>query len=77
MTGFRKDIPKILPELDIFLFSSKTEGLGTSLLDAFACQVPVVATNAGGVPELIIHEKTGLLSPTKDPQSLAKNVSQE
>ena len=74
MTGFRNDIPKILPELDIFLFSSKTEGLGTSLLDAFACQVPVVSTDAGGIPELIIHEKTGLLSPTKDPKNLAKNV---
>ena len=74
MTGFRKDIPAILPELDIFLFTSKTEGLGTSLLDAFACKVPVVSTNAGGVPELVIHEKTGLLSPIKDAQHLANQV---
>lgn len=74
LTGFRRDIPQILPELDIFLFTSQTEGLGTSLLDAFACKVPVVATKAGGIPELVIHEKTGLLSPVKDANDLAQNV---
>jgi glycosyltransferase involved in cell wall biosynthesis len=74
LTGFRNDIPQILPEIDIFLFTSKTEGLGSSILDAFACRAPVVATGAGGVPEIVIHEKTGLLSPVKDPNQLAENV---
>lgn len=74
MTGFRKDIPAILPEVDVFLFTSKTEGLGTSLLDAFACGVPVVATAAGGVPELVEHESTGLLCPVKAPEALAAAV---
>ncbi len=74
LTGFRNDIASILPELDIFLFTSETEGLGTSLLDAIACKVPIVATQAGGIPEIIIHEKTGLLAPIKDAATLAKSV---
>ena len=73
-TDFRTDIPRILPELDVFLFTSKEEGLGTSVLDAFAAKVPVVATNAGGIPEMVQHEKTGLLAKVGDAKQLAKNV---
>ncbi|MBW3544186.1 MAG: glycosyltransferase family 4 protein, partial [Bacteroidetes bacterium] len=69
--GRRNDIPQLLPQLKLFLFSSKMEGLGTSVLDAFACQVPVVATAAGGVPEIIHHQKTGLLVPVGNAQELA------
>ena len=54
--------------------TSQTEGLGTSILDAFACQVPVVATAAGGIPELVIDRHTGMLCPIKDPENLAKAV---
>lgn len=74
LTGFRKDIEDIFSELDILLFTSKTEGLGSSVLDAYSCKVPVVATNAGGISEIVINEKTGLLSPVKDAAHLAKNV---
>ena len=74
LTGFRNDIPEVLQEADLFLFTSKTEGLGTSILDAFASGVPVVACRAGGIPELVIHEKTGLSSEVKDSDSLAKQV---
>ena len=74
LTGFRTDIPTILKELDVFLFTSQTEGLGTSILDAFASKVIVVATAAGGIPESVIHNKTGLLSPIKNTVSLAENV---
>ena len=73
-TGFRKDIPQLLPQLDLFLFTSETEGLGTTLLDAIACKVPVVATRAGGAPEVIIHEKTGLSCEVKDVQCLTDQV---
>lgn len=72
--GFRSDIPEVLEDLDIFLITSKTEGLGTSILDAFACNVPVVATAAGGIPEIVIDEKSGLLAPIKDADLLAKQV---
>ena len=73
-TGFRTDIKEILPELTVFLITSKTEGLGTSIIDAFACKVPVVATRAGGIPEIIEHEKNGLLADTKDAVELANQV---
>lgn len=73
-TGFRNDIPEIIQELDIFLMTSKTEGLGTTILDAFANKIPLVCTNAGGIPELIIHGETGLLSKVEDPIDLANNV---
>lgn len=73
-TGFRNDIPAILPELDIFLMTSKTEGLGSSILDAFACKVPVIATKAGGIPELVEHELTGLLANPGDHKMLSEYV---
>ncbi len=72
--GFRTDIPEILPEIDLLLFSSETEGLGTTILDCYAAEVPIVSTNAGGIPELIIHKKTGYLGKVKDPKSLAAGV---
>lgn len=74
LSGFRKDIPEILPGVDVFLFTSEEEGLGTSLLDALACKVPVVATRAGGVPEIIEHLRTGLLAEVKDANTLANHV---
>jgi len=54
--------------------TSKTEGLGTSLLDAMACKVPIVATRAGGIPEIVINEKTGLTADIGDHQQLSKLV---
>lgn len=74
LTGFRKDIIHILPELDLFLITSKTEGLGTSILDAQVAGVPVVATNAGGIGEIIEHERNGLLCPVGDDVALAREV---
>lgn len=74
LTGFRSDIINILPGLDCFLMTSKTEGLGTSLLDALAAKVPVVATNGGGIPEIIINGKTGLLSDVGNSNHLAEHV---
>ena len=73
-TGFISDLELYLKSLDIFLMSSKEEGLGTSLLDAMICKIPIVSTNAGGIPEIVIHEKTGLLADVKDSKGLADNV---
>ena len=74
LLGFREDVRKLLPQLDALLVSSKTEGLNTTILDAFACKVPVVATRAGGIPELVEHERTGLLAPVEDPPALAAQL---
>jgi L-malate glycosyltransferase len=75
-TGFRSDIPEILPGLDVFLMTSETEGLGTSVLDAFASGVPVVATEAGGIPEMVSHGITGMLAQVGDAETLASHVMQ-
>ncbi|CAN5367257.1 glycosyltransferase [soil metagenome] len=74
LTGFRNDVRDILPELWIFLMTSKTEGLGTSILDAYLATVPVVATAAGGIPELVEHGHTGLLAPVGDADMLAMHI---
>lgn len=72
--GFRKDVPELLPQFDVFLFTSETEGLGTAIIDAFACRVPVVATRAGGIPEIIENGVNGLLAPVRDAETLARLV---
>ena len=74
MTGFRTDISRILAAFDIFCMSSKEEGLGTSILDAMAMELPVVACKAGGIPEAVEHQKTGLLVPVQDSQTLASAI---
>lgn len=72
--GFREDIPEILSILDLFVLSSTWEGLGTSLLDAFASKVPVVATNVGGIPEIVKDRVNGILVPPKNPDALARAI---
>lgn len=74
LLGQRNDIPQLLRALDVFILSSSEEGLGTSVLDAMACGVPVVATNAGGIPEMVRDGETGLLAPIRDPDALAGQV---
>lgn len=73
-TGRRNDVAQLLPELSCFLFTSTQEGLGTSVLEAFASQVPVVSTNAGGLPEMVLHNKTGLIAEIGNADQLAKHV---
>ncbi|HNQ11866.1 MAG TPA: glycosyltransferase family 4 protein [Bacteroidia bacterium] len=72
LTGFRKDVKELLMDADVFMMSSKTEGLGTSLLDAMAAHIPVVATRAGGIPEIIEEPGNfGLLADVGNPLQLA------
>lgn len=66
LTGFQKDIPSVMKQFDCFLFTSNAEGLGTSILDAMASEVPVIATNTGGIPELVVNRRTGLLVSVRD-----------
>ena len=73
-TGFRNDATNLLPEFDVFLITSITEGLPLSVYEAFSCKVPVVATKAGGIPEVVINGETGFLADFKDTQTLANRV---
>lgn len=72
--GFRKDIPQILNSLNLFVLSSYLEGLGSSILDAMACKLPVVATCTGGIPEAVKDGITGILVPPRNPEALAEAI---
>jgi glycosyltransferase involved in cell wall biosynthesis len=69
--GFRTDLDRLLPASTVFCLSSHLEGLGTSLLDAMAFGLPVVATAAGGIPEAVLDGVNGRLVPPRDPAALA------
>ena len=73
-TGFRGDIPELLKAFDIFVMPSHMEGLCTSIMDAMAAGVPVVASNVGGIPEIVQNELNGLLVPAKNPSALAAAI---
>ncbi len=75
-TGFLTNAKEVLAELDVFLFTTVKEGIGSTVLDAFANKVPVVATSAGGVPEIVRHGQTGMLAPLRDAKALATHVQQ-
>jgi glycosyltransferase involved in cell wall biosynthesis len=76
LLGFRTDVPELMSGFDLFLMSSKTEGLGTSLLDAMAASVPIVSTNAGGIPELVRHRENGILCDVGDHSALAGSLNE-
>src|SRR5262245_59855517 len=74
LPGFRTDVLGCIKGFDLFVMSSVTEGLGTSLLDAMACARPIVATTAGGIPEIVDDGVNGLLVPARDAAGLAAAV---
>lgn len=74
LLGHRNDVPRILRALDAFVLSSKEEGFGGAALEAMACRLPVVSTDAGGMSDTVVHEKTGLLVPIRTPHALADAI---
>jgi len=72
--GWRDDIPEIMPIFDIFVFPSLNEGMGRVLVEAMAAGRPIVASNAGGIPDLIYHGENGLLVPPADPKALTRGL---
>jgi glycosyltransferase involved in cell wall biosynthesis len=73
-TDFLKEGFKYTSQFDVFLMSSKSEGLPLTILESFYYKVPVVSTRAGGIPEVVIDKENGLLSDIKDYQDLGKNI---
>lgn len=74
LAGFRPDVLSLHKAFDIFVMSSITEGLGTSVLDAMACAKPVVGTTAGGIPEVVVDGETGFLVPPRDHHAMADAI---
>jgi glycosyltransferase involved in cell wall biosynthesis len=73
-TGFRADALDLLAMLDVFVMCSLSEGLGTSILDAQAAGVPVVATRTGGIPEIVEDGVSGVLVSPRSPQLLGAAI---
>lgn len=71
-TGTRLDVPEILTAVDIFTLASRVEGMPNAILEAMAAGLPVVATQVGGVPEIVVEGQTGLLVPPADDKVLAQ-----
>jgi glycosyltransferase involved in cell wall biosynthesis len=69
--GYRTDVPAVMAALDVFVLPAKYKSFGLVLLEAMATELPVVATAAGGVPEIVQDGETGYLVPVLDPPSLA------
>ncbi len=72
--GFQTDVNLFLKISDLFVLPSKQEGLGSSILDAQAAGLPVIATHTGGIPELIENNHNGILIPVDDPEVLVKLI---
>jgi L-malate glycosyltransferase len=71
--GKQEAIEEILSVCDLFVMPSESESFGLAALEAMACQVPVISSDAGGMPELNIHGETGFLSKVGDVDEMAKN----
>lgn len=72
--GWRDDIAHILSIFDIFCLPSLNEGMGRVLVEAMAHGIPIVASDVGGIPDLVTHGKNGFLVPPKNPWELAKYI---
>lgn len=72
--GHREDVPNLLPSLDLYIQPSRREGLGLAVLEAQAAGRPVIATNVGGLRELVRHGLTGWLVPEPSPEQLAAGI---
>ncbi len=72
LAGFRDDLNRVLPCLDLVVHPADMEGLGVSLIQAAACGVPLIASRAGGMPEIVRDGENGLLIPPGDVPALAR-----
>lgn len=72
--GKRTDVPRFLRVLDVFVLPSLSEGISLTLIEAMASCKPVVATDVGGNPEVVVHGVTGYLVPPKDAGALAAAI---
>jgi glycosyltransferase involved in cell wall biosynthesis len=73
-TGTRRDVPRVLHALDVFVLPSLFEGFGIAILEAMAAGKPVVATRVGGIPEFVMDGKTGLLVEPGNAAALAEAI---
>lgn len=75
VAGYRDDADALLAAADVAVLSSREEGMGSVLLDALAFGVPVAATRAGGIPEIVADGETGVLAAVSNPDALAQAIA--
>jgi len=74
-TGFRGDVPSVLADMDLIVHASTTgEPFGQIIIEGMAAGKPVIATNGGGVPEIVEDGKTGILVPMGDVQAMVEAI---
>jgi glycosyltransferase involved in cell wall biosynthesis len=76
LLGFRNDIPGLMNTCDLFVLPALAEPFGLVILEAMALGKPVIATSTGGPPEIVAHEKTGILVAPQNPAALANAINQ-
>ncbi len=74
--GRTERIPEVLAGLDLLLLPSWAEGLGVSILEGMAMNLPIIGTTAGGIPDAVHDQVNGFLVPPRDPGSIAKRSIQ-
>jgi N-acetyl-alpha-D-glucosaminyl L-malate synthase BshA len=72
--GKLEAVEEVLSVADLFLMPSEKESFGLAALEAMACELPVISTNAGGIPELNLHGETGFISEIGDVEDMARNA---
>ncbi len=72
--GFQEPVYPALAAMDVYVHPAVMEGFGIALLEAMAMARPVVATTTGGIPDIVVHEETGLLVAPGDPEALASAI---
>ena len=70
-----EDVPRVLRTFDIFAMPSTWEGFGVSALEASAMELPVVASDTHGIPDVVVHNETGILTPPRDVEALADAIA--
>jgi len=76
LTGRRDDLPAVLNALDVFVLASFSEGLSNTILEAMSCCLPVIASNVGGNPEIIVNGKTGYLFEVNNDKELSAYIDE-
>ncbi len=74
LLGIRKDIPEALNAADVFVLPSNWEGNPLTVMEAMSAGLPVIATNVGGIPDLVVPDQSGILIPPQDQHALQEGM---
>ena len=74
LPGFRRDAPRYMAAMDLAVHPSLSDSFPQAVIEAMAVEAPVIATNVGGIPEIVYHNHTGMLVQPHDARALAKGI---